>query len=56
MGKRKTRVEFIKECNEKHDNFYDYSILEYSDIHNEIKIICPKHGEFTQAPEKYING
>jgi hypothetical protein len=47
---------FIDRANEKHDNKYDYSLVEYSTIKDDIKIICPTHGEFQQRASVHIIG
>ena len=36
-------LEFVKN---KHNNFYDYSLVEYKNQKTKIKIICPIHGIF----------
>lgn len=42
-----TRKEnFIKKANETHNNYYDYSKVEYVNTHTKVLIICPEHGEF----------
>lgn len=43
---------FIK----KHNDKYDYSLVEYTGTDNKIKIICPEHGEFEQTPHHHLNG
>jgi hypothetical protein len=48
--------EFIKLSNEIHNNKYDYSKCEYNGIKNDITVICPKHGEFSQRAENHLNG
>ena len=48
--------DFIKKALIIHGDKYDYSKVEYNGAHNKIKIICPKHGEFLQAPNKHIQG
>ena len=35
---------------------YDYSLVEYTKINNEIKIICHRHGIFKQILNRHING
>lgn len=55
MGRRKTSVEFISECNIQYNNFYDYSLINYINNKTKIKIICPIHGEFEQTPDKHLN-
>ena len=48
--------DFIKKSKELHDNKYDYSLVEYKGINKKVKILCYKHGEFEQTPNKHING
>jgi hypothetical protein len=48
--------EFIIKSNKKHNNFYDYSLVEYETSHKKIKIICKKHGIFEQTPNSHLNG
>ena len=40
--------EFIIRAKKKHNNKYDYSLVDYKDADSIIKIICPEHGEFEQ--------
>ncbi len=51
-----TLDEFITKSNATHDNKYDYSTVTYIDSKTPIKIICPKHGEFTQLPYSHTRG
>lgn len=53
---KKNLKEFIKEANEKHKNFYDYSKSVYISAHKKILISCPKHGLFEQAPNSHLKG
>jgi len=53
---KKTNEEFIKEANIIHNNFYDYSLVNYINIKTKIKIICPIHGIFEQKAESHLNG
>lgn len=51
------REEFIRRANAKHgEGTYDYSKVEYVNEKTPVCIICPKHGEFMQAPENHLNG
>ena len=34
---------------------YNYSKVKYIDCYTPVTIICPKHGEFQQSPNKHIN-
>jgi hypothetical protein len=45
---------FIKQAKEVHGDQYDYSKVIYTNRHNPVTIICPKHGEFPQAPGNHI--
>ena len=54
---------FLKLAIEKHGEKYDYSITDYKNERNKIKIICHKrykngieHGEFLQTPHAHLNG
>ncbi|HRV32232.1 MAG TPA: hypothetical protein P5241_01505 [Candidatus Paceibacterota bacterium] len=48
--------EFIKRANEKHNNKYDYSLVEYKTYNDNVTIICPIHGKFEQSPAHHLNG
>lgn len=56
MAKKKTIEEFIAKAKEVHGDKYDYSKVEYVSAHGKVCIICPKHGEFWQAPTDHIRG
>lgn len=45
---------FIIKANIFHNNKYDYSLLEYINMHNKVKIICPEHGVFEQKPSVHL--
>jgi len=47
--------EFIEKCKIKHKNKYDYSLVKFNCITDEIKIICPKHGLFTIRANSHLN-
>ncbi len=47
---------FINKSKEIHGNKYDYSLVVYINSKTKIKIICPIHGQFIQAPEKHLSG
>ena len=54
--KKLTTEEFIKKSIEIHNNMYDYSLVEYKNSHEYVKIICPEHGIFEQKPYSHLNG
>lgn len=39
-----------------HRNTYDYSAVEYVNSKTKVKILCKKHGYFTQTPGKHMAG
>jgi len=46
---------FIERARKFHGDKYDYSKLEYKDLHTKVCIICPIHGEFWQTPANHLN-
>ncbi len=48
--------DFIEEAKQIHGDRYDYSKLEYRNIHQNVCIICKKHGEFWQSPIRHLTG
>lgn len=55
-GKGLNQEEVIKKFKEIHGDKYDYSKVEFTKMHAKVCIICPKHGEFWQTPEKHLLG
>lgn len=51
---RRTNEDFIQEANEIHNNFYDYSLVNYKNKDQKVTIICPIHGEFEQIPHNHL--
>ena len=47
--------EFVVQSNRIHGEIYDYSKFVYVDSHTKGIIICKKHGEFYQIPNKHLN-
>ncbi len=54
MGKFLTTIEFIKRAEKIHGYKYDYNLVNYINSKEKIKIICKKHGEFTQRPNDHL--
>lgn len=48
--------DFLAKARKEHGKKYDYSDSDYSTIHEPIKIICDKHGEFLQVPRDHYRG
>ena len=46
----------IEQCIKKHNNKYDYSLVEYIKGNIPVKIICPEHGIFEQSLQNHKNG
>lgn len=53
---RKDTDSFIEEANKRHDNKYDYSLVEYNGCNKEIVIRCKIHGEFTKIAYQHLYG
>lgn len=47
---------FIAKAILKHENKYDYSLVNYINNKNKVKIICTTHGEFEQCPKHHLKG
>jgi len=54
--KKMTTEEFIEKARLKHDDKYDYSLVDYKNANKKIKIICPIHGPFEQFPREHLKG
>ena len=55
-SQRKSVKEFIKDAKKFHGNYYNYSLVKFSNIHQYIKIICPSHGIFKQTVVHHQRG
>ena len=51
-----TTEQFVEKAKLVHSDKYDYSLVNYVNAHSKIKIICPVHGVFEQAPNNHLNG
>ena len=55
--KRKmTKSEFEVRAKEVHGEMYEYSNVMISDSKTKVKISCPRHGIFMQAPSEHLSG
>jgi very-short-patch-repair endonuclease len=54
--KKLTQEEFIKKSYLKHNNKFDYNLVNYTNARSKVKIICPYHGEFEQTPKNHLQG
>jgi len=48
--------EFILKANNVHNNFYDYSKVEYINSRTKVIITCKIHGDFKQVPTSHFYG
>ena len=53
---KKTISEFIYQAKDIHGDRYDYSLVEYKNTKNKVKIICNIHGIFEQSPQSHLSG
>lgn len=53
---RKTTESYIRQANLKHNNFYNYPLVNYTGCNNLIDIICPIHGQFQQKAFQHLHG
>jgi len=56
INKKITNVDFINKAILVHGNKYDYSLVEYTNSHNKIKIKCENNHIFEQRPDQHLNG
>lgn len=49
-----TTTDFINKARTIHGDLYDYSLIDYKNAKTKVKILCRKHGEFSQMPDCHI--
>lgn len=54
--RKKNRNNVINDFNIIHNNKYDYSLINYTNAHCKLTIICKKHGEFIQRASAHLLG
>jgi hypothetical protein len=54
--KKGFKKKFIERSNKTHNNKYDYSKVDYKNIHTKVIITCPEHGDFSQSPNSHQRG
>ena len=47
---------FIARAKEIHGDKYDYSKVDYQDMHSKVLVICPRHSEFYQRAQSHLLG
>ena len=53
---KKDTENFIKNAKLIHGDKYDYSLVDYKNRENNVKIICKEHGIFNQKPYAHLRG
>lgn len=48
--------DFINKATEIHNNKFDYSLVQFSNLSDTVTIICPDHGEFFQKASTHLAG
>lgn len=51
---RHTNESFIKKARAIHGDYYDYSLVDIKNTKTQVRIVCPKHGEFLQTPSDHF--
>ena len=51
-----SKDEFVKRAIKIHQNYYDYSKVDYKNCETKVMLICPKHREFFISPIKHLKG
>ena len=51
-----TTEEFVSKSREIHGDRYDYQDSVYRTTHENVTIICPDHGPYTQLPSNHLSG
>mgnify|MGYP003500633762 CR=1 FL=1 len=54
--KKMNTTDFCNKSNIKHNNIYDYSLVNYINNRTKVKIICKEHGIFEQIPDSHLRG
>lgn len=47
---------FINRCKEHYSQTYDYSLVEYSNLHDNVVVICPEHGAWQVIAANHLSG
>lgn len=55
-NKRLSQEEWLTKAAGVHGDAYDYSLVEYKNSRSEVRILCKKHGEFSQAAGAHLKG
>ena len=56
MSNKLTTEQYIQKANAIHNQYYDYSLVQYINTTSKIQIKCPVHGVFEQVAKNHIAG
>jgi len=56
VNKRNDSEAIIERAKKVHNDKFDYSLLQYSNIYSKVNIICPKHGQFATSMYVHLRG
>lgn len=56
INKEKHSKLFPEKASSIHNNFYDYSKVNYINAKTPVEVICPKHGSFFTKPSNHLSG
>lgn len=56
LSRTKSREQFLLDCRKVHGEVYEYTPTNYQRDSSKVKIVCGKHGEFSQTPRSHLNG
>lgn len=53
--KKLSKEEFLEKAKILYNELFEYSLLNFKNVHDHITIICTKHGEFKEKPYIHLN-
>lgn len=54
--RRLTIPGFVERATQVHGTLYDYSKVAFTNMHDRVEILCPRHGSFWQTPTNHVDG
>jgi very-short-patch-repair endonuclease len=49
-----TREQFVERSEQTHGELYEYSLVEYTNIHTKVQVVCTTHGPYLVSPALHI--
>ena len=53
-SRQERELRFLQRARQKYGNQYDYSEVKYVNQTTQVKVICPKHGDFHTSPKNFL--